>query len=208
MTQVTAQGPAPAMTGPRSNAQNTRRVSATSVPRRPVDVLLSRLSDVRETSSGWVARCPAHADDTPSLSIAEAPSGAVLLHCFGGCPTTAVLAALGLEWRDLFPHDTAPGRSRRLRRRRGPTEAELWTRFKALRRVLRVELATLIRDTEAAARRAGPTLFDDAELVGRMRRLGRWEWLLDVLLGEGSPDEQLEALVLAAEEVRRYGRQG
>jgi len=209
MTQETAQGPAPLATGPRSNAQNTRRVSATSVPRRPVDVLLSRLEDVRETSSGWLARCPSHTDDTPSLSVAEAPSGAALVFCFAGCPTTAVLAALGLEWRDLFPHDAAPRRGERRRRRRGGlSEAEVWQRFKAARHRLRLALATMIREAESAARSAGPALFDDDELVTEVRRLGWREYLLDLLLGDGNPDEQLWAVTAAAEEVRRHGRRG
>ena len=49
----------------------------------------------------WMALCPAHADRNPSLSI-RAQHERVLLHCFGGCETTAVLEALRLDWPDLF----------------------------------------------------------------------------------------------------------
>ena len=48
------------------------------------------------------ARCPAHRDRSPSLSIAEGRDGRILLHCFAGCSTDAILAALNLSRRDLF----------------------------------------------------------------------------------------------------------
>ena len=50
----------------------------------------------------WMARCPAHDDRSPSLSIREGRDGRVLAHCFGGCALDAVIAALGLSCRDLF----------------------------------------------------------------------------------------------------------
>jgi hypothetical protein len=48
------------------------------------------------------ARCPAHRDRSPSLSITGGEDGRVLLHCFAGCATDAILAALKLSRRDLF----------------------------------------------------------------------------------------------------------
>jgi len=57
----------------------------------------------RPSGSGWQAQCPAHEDRTPSLSFREGSDGRVLLHCFSGCETRAVLRALGLEFSDLFP---------------------------------------------------------------------------------------------------------
>ena len=58
----------------------------------------------RITGSGpWQAICPAHADANPSLSITETAEGVLLLHCWGGCPTEAVLDSLGLEFSDLYP---------------------------------------------------------------------------------------------------------
>jgi hypothetical protein len=69
-----------------------------------VETLLSRLDKVRRTGAGrWVARCPAHDDRTPSLSIRELDDGRILLHCFAGCAAAEVLAAAGLELSDLFP---------------------------------------------------------------------------------------------------------
>jgi hypothetical protein len=51
---------------------------------------------------GFMARCPAHDDHTPSLSIDPGITG-VLLKCFAGCPTPTIVAALGLTMADLCP---------------------------------------------------------------------------------------------------------
>lgn len=64
--------------------------------------LLVRLGRVRASGAGkWIARCPAHEDRSPSLSIAEGREG-ILLRCWAGCETQAVLDALGLDFRHLF----------------------------------------------------------------------------------------------------------
>lgn len=75
----------------------------------PAD-LLRHLENVRaHGSSRWSARCPAHADGSPSLSIKET-DGKTLLHCFAGCQPKAIVAALGLEMQDLFTDTpTHPG---------------------------------------------------------------------------------------------------
>jgi hypothetical protein len=76
--------------------------------------LLAKLSGMRRSGSGWSARCPAHDDRRASLSIAEGDDGRVLLKCHAGCSTAAVLRAVGLELRDLFPPKAGP-------RGQGPT---------------------------------------------------------------------------------------
>ena len=58
---------------------------------------------VKRNGTHWVARCPAHDDRRPSLSIAEGRDGETLLHCFAGCLTEAVVAAVGRTVADLFP---------------------------------------------------------------------------------------------------------
>ena len=69
-----------------------------------MSTLLDRLEAVRETgSSRWIARCPAHDDSSPSLAVRKLDDGRILLHDFGGCATTDVLASLGLELKDLYP---------------------------------------------------------------------------------------------------------
>jgi putative DNA primase/helicase len=66
-----------------------------------VEVLLGRLEGVRpQGPNSWTARCPAHPDRNPSLSVALR-DGRVLIHCFAGCAPEAVLEAVGLTWKDL-----------------------------------------------------------------------------------------------------------
>jgi hypothetical protein len=68
-----------------------------------IDVLVSRLDGAKRTGPGrYIAKCPAHPDKSPSLTIAE-KDGKVLLHCFAGCEPADVLAAVGLTFADLYP---------------------------------------------------------------------------------------------------------
>ena len=60
-----------------------------------LDDLLGRLKGVRPSSEGWMARCPAHDDQHPSLSIGHGDDGRWLLHCHAGCTVDAVGGALG-----------------------------------------------------------------------------------------------------------------
>ena len=48
----------------------------------------------RKAGGGWMARCPAHDDRTPSLSIRDADDGKVLVRCHAGCDQERVIAAL------------------------------------------------------------------------------------------------------------------
>jgi hypothetical protein len=68
------------------------------------DILIARLDGVRKRGAkGWLCKCPAHDDGTPSLTIREAADGTILIHCFAGCDPNDVLAAVGMNIRDLFP---------------------------------------------------------------------------------------------------------
>jgi hypothetical protein len=74
----------------------------------PIDALLARLEGVRRHGVNYVARCPSHQDNQPSLSLTVAPDGKVLVHCFSGCETDSILLALGITWQDLFPEPRTP----------------------------------------------------------------------------------------------------
>ena len=41
----------------------------------PLDRLLAKLPNTKKTTKGWSARCPAHEDKSPSLSISEGDVG-------------------------------------------------------------------------------------------------------------------------------------
>jgi putative DNA primase/helicase len=62
---------------------------------------LARALGGRRSGHGWVARCPAHDDRDPSLSIADGSHGQLLLRCFAGCGWSAIRDALGA--RSLWP---------------------------------------------------------------------------------------------------------
>lgn len=68
-----------------------------------IEELLARLEGVKANGAGkWIARCPAHADRSPSLSIKES-DGTILAYCFAGCDVESVCGAIGIEVHELFP---------------------------------------------------------------------------------------------------------
>lgn len=74
-----------------------------------LDRVLERLDGARRSGSGWTARCPSHEDRHASLSVGEGDDGRVLVTCFAGCDAESIVAALGLDLRDLFEPRPDPG---------------------------------------------------------------------------------------------------
>jgi hypothetical protein len=65
---------------------------------------VSRLEKAKRTGNGsWLARCPAHQDRSPSLTVTEKEDGRILCFCFAGCGIEAITSAVGVEITDLFP---------------------------------------------------------------------------------------------------------
>jgi hypothetical protein len=75
----------------------------------------------RKTGAAWMARCPAHDDRTPSLSIADAKDGRVLVRCHAGCDQCDVIAAL--RARGVWP-DLGKGARQLLRKPGGQPQAD------------------------------------------------------------------------------------
>jgi hypothetical protein len=79
---------------------------------RPLDTVLAKLEALgpvnKTAANSYQARCPAHDDRDPSLSISTASDERVLIHCHAGCSYADVVAALGLQVSDLFT-DSASG---------------------------------------------------------------------------------------------------
>ena len=129
--------------------------------------LLDRLEASRATGSGrWVAKCPAHPDRSPSLSVRETEDGTVLVKCFAGCGASDVVAAVGLELRDLFPE-------RPVEHRRKPSRA--WVDARDVLKCIALEcevIAIAASDIASGRTFAG----DDADRIalaaGRVR--GAW----------------------------------
>jgi hypothetical protein len=106
----------------------------------------------RRCGKGWIGRCPAHADRTPSLSIVEGRDGRVLLRCFAGCEVESVVRALGLSLADLFARTAMPVR----RTPNRPNAGELYLALAREERKLRERhsIEGLLRTSEINAIRA------------------------------------------------------
>ncbi len=79
----------------------------TADSRPPVDRVLDACRALghpaKPTKGGWIARCQAHDDRHPSLSIGVGDDGRALLNCHAGCEALAITRALGLSMSDLMP---------------------------------------------------------------------------------------------------------
>ena len=74
--------------------------------------LAAKGCEPKETGKAqWKARCPAHDDRSPSLSVSQASDGKVLLKCFAGCELDAIVGSLGLSVKHLFPEDASHTRT-------------------------------------------------------------------------------------------------
>ena len=66
--------------------------------------ILSMLEGVRDNhGDNYMARCPAHEDRSPSLSVKLCADGRVLIHCFAGCDIDDICDSLGLKLTQLMP---------------------------------------------------------------------------------------------------------
>ena len=79
--------------------------------------VLDRLEHVTGGNGKWMALCPAHKDRSPSLAINETDDR-LLLHCFAGCETKYVAAAVGLDMSDLFHQKLTSIKLTEVKRRR------------------------------------------------------------------------------------------
>jgi len=97
------------------------------------EILLSKLDKVKRTGPNrWHARCPAHDDKGPSLSVRETDDCRVLVHCFAGCSVHEIVHAAGLELSDLFPPRLAGDHARPERRPFPASDALRAVAFEAL----------------------------------------------------------------------------
>lgn len=102
------------MANPEISVETRRRESLKGAAPAPmtIEAFLAKLDAVRACGANrWRARCPAHADKSPSLSIRATDDGTILLRCFAACDNASICEALGIGFQDLFAD------SRRLRNR-------------------------------------------------------------------------------------------
>ena len=79
-----------------------------------VDEILERFENVKRRGDHWEARCPAHEDRKPSLSITVGSNDRTLLKCHANCAIEDIVAAAGLQIRDLFVDEQPLNGSRRI----------------------------------------------------------------------------------------------
>lgn len=134
--------------------------------------------------------CPGHPDKRASLSVKRTADGRWLLHCFAGCRTEEILAALGLTWQDLFEDRPTPQPHRRDDHPvdhqggdRGLARAlrQPWAKPGVLRRYRIADLARRLDHLAAgAARKAGALGPDDSatwdrlEAAATFTRMAEW----------------------------------
>ena len=78
------------------------RIDHSGAENMQIAEFLDRLQGVKRTGKNCQARCPAHDDRQASMSVSEGDDGRILVKCFAGCETQAIVEALGLEMKDLF----------------------------------------------------------------------------------------------------------
>jgi putative DNA primase/helicase len=61
-----------------------------------LDKVLDKLTSVKPCGKGWSARCPAHDDHHPSLTVTEV-DGEILMHCHAGCSYENICHVLGFD---------------------------------------------------------------------------------------------------------------
>lgn len=66
-----------------------------------IDEILSRFEGVQSRGARFIALCPAHPDQHPSLSIGEGYRG-LLIKCWSGCTIAEICRAIGITPQALF----------------------------------------------------------------------------------------------------------
>jgi putative DNA primase/helicase len=120
----------------------------------------------RRAGGGWIARCPAHEDREPSLSIANGKRGKVLVRCHAGCDQRDVIAALRAigAWENTSP---IVGRQTRKTDRRtfiDESDAEAAIRTEAALSIWRASQSAAGTPVETYMRSRGLTLPASASL--------------------------------------------
>ncbi len=65
---------------------------------------LNKLHGIKKQTKGFTAQCPSHEDNHNSLSVSQ-EGERILIKCFVGCTSEAIVEAMGLTTADLFISD-------------------------------------------------------------------------------------------------------
>ena len=94
----------------------------------------------RKAGIGWIARCPAHDDRNPSLSLSTGRGGKVLLRCHAGCDQAQVIDALRARgiWEHRGRRCGRPRAARADHPKNAPSERDETDRIEYALRIWRV----------------------------------------------------------------------
>jgi hypothetical protein len=153
---------------------------------------LADLIGARPAGPGrWQAKCPAHDDRTPSLSIREGRDGRIVLYDFGGCSTVRVLEALHLTWHDVCGVPPTPAQGAlQARERTAREKAEAQARALERRLADDCRISHVIADTllqrlrvaeeaQACVEAAALTALWHKALAKARGADQLWEWWID-----------------------------
>ena len=136
--------------------------------------ILSCLKGVRNIGDGrWIAKCPAHEDRSPSLSIRQSEDRA-LVYCHAGCELEAIVTALGLSVADLFDESRSEPRSVEVQRKARVAQGlEKWRSRKL------TEVCELLRNLDCLAAGSAQLLafYDETGTGDDEERDETWERL-------------------------------
>lgn len=96
--------------------------------------IFSRIGEASpvEMADGWLCHCPAHEDSEPSLRVAVAEGGRLLLKCRAGCDTKQVLTALNVSsFGELQPVENDIGAVRSVSQSAAPVQGAEQARMAA-----------------------------------------------------------------------------
>lgn len=140
---------------------------------------LSSLDGVRARGVGkWSAKCPAHDDKSPSLSVMEGEKG-ILVRCFAGCSLTDITQKLSVQVKELFFDGLSadPQQRREAKRQRAQEQAARYVTHQTEGRRL-----DALREAEHLIQSACGISIDgwsNDKLNGELNRLGDAYALLD-----------------------------
>ena len=156
-----------------------------------------------------MAKCPAHRDDSPSLSITE-EGGKVLVHCFGGCSQEAVIEAL--KAMGVWPEQERPRVYTEAPPQRSSPELReaaaltIWSAIQMGEQVLVDLKATLFVPTDEPDANLAPSIRWWTDLLSLWNRMDP-ESQVEEYLSWKARDPDLIAAMITAAKIDRAGRQ-
>lgn len=168
MSAITRDAPLQQQRGVREAQTTGQRLRGQYTSAGPLGMILDRLERVRRCGKGYIACCPAHADRSASLSLAEGNDGRTLVHCFAGCSALDVVQSVGLQLADLYPERLSPLDPDHRRELRQYAREANW---KAALNVLGMEAGVVLCAARQVARWQPLSPDDDARLALALSRI-------------------------------------